>query len=39
MKIKYDINNQILIEYKIESNERHIKIFGYEFVKNNNINI
>ena len=35
MKIKYDINNQILIEYKIESNKRQIKIFGYEFVKNN----
>ena len=32
---KYDLNNQILIEYLINNNEKEIKIFGYEFVKNN----
>jgi len=35
MKRKYDINDQILIEYKIESNKSSIKIFGFNFVKNN----
>ena len=28
MKMEYDINNPILIEYKIESNETKIEIFG-----------
>ena len=35
MKREYDINDQILIEYKIENNELGILIFGYDFVKNN----
>ena len=28
MKKEYDVNNPILIEYKIENNETNIKIFG-----------
>ena len=32
MKKEYDINDQILIEYKIENNETKINIFGYDFV-------
>ena len=35
MNRKYNINNQILIEYKNESYESYIRIFGYYFVKNN----
>jgi len=35
MKREYDINDQILIEYEIKSDETHIKIFGYDFVKKN----
>ena len=35
MKKEYVVNNQILIEYKIENNETYIKIFGAVFVKNN----
>ena len=35
MKKKYDINNQILIEYGINSGEKEIKIFGEGFVFNN----
>ena len=35
MKKEYDINDQILIEYKIESDETDINIFEYDFVKNN----
>ena len=35
MQKKYDINNYILLEYKIESKDKKIKIFGKNFVKNN----
>ena len=35
MKREYDINDQILLEYKIKSNETKIKIFGDDFVENN----
>ena len=35
MKREYDINDQILIEYKITSNKTRIWIFGYRFVENN----
>ena len=35
MKIKYDINDQILIEYRIKNNQTKIQIFGQMFVKNN----
>ena len=29
------VNNQSLLEYKIKNNETEIRIFGYNFVKNN----
>ena len=35
LKKKYDINDQILIEYKINSNTNKIQIFGNNFVLNN----
>ena len=35
IKKKYDINNQMLIEYKIKGNEKKIKILGEGFVFNN----
>ena len=35
MKRKYDINDQILLDYEIEGYEKGIRIFGYYFVKNN----
>ena len=35
MKKKYDINDQILLKYRIKNNETLIKIFGCQFVQNN----
>ena len=35
MKMKYDIDVQISIEYEIKSKETKIRIFGNDFVKNN----
>ena len=35
MKKEYDINDQILLEYKIKSEETGTPTFGHNFVKNN----
>ena len=35
MKMKYDIDDQLSIEYEIKSKETKIRIFGNDFVKNN----
>ena len=35
IKIQYDFNDQISIEYKIESSETRIKILGIDFVRHN----
>ena len=37
MKKKYDIINQITIEYKIQKFDKEIKISGGNFVDNNRI--
>ena len=37
MQKKYDVNNQIIIEYKIQNEDKKIRIFGDYFVKNNKI--
>ena len=35
MNNKKDLRNQILIVYKINNNETKLKLFGYNFIKNN----